>query len=200
MTDRYHESLDEETLSYLAGRGLDRDAVDGFRLGLVADPDPLHENFQGRLCIPYITPTGVVSMRFRCLLPHDHSSKEVSCPKYLQVDGEPTHIYNVQALHDADTVIGVCEGEVDGISATVAGLHAVGIPGVHNWKPFYYRLFQDFERVIVLGDGDDEGRKFAGKLSHAIPGGEARVMPSGMDVNSFIAEEGAKSFLEYALN
>lgn len=133
-------------------------------------------------------------MRFRCLAEHD--CKEVGCPKYIQPSNEPTHIYNVQALHDADTVIGVCEGEIDAISATLAGIPSVGIPGASNWKPFWYRLFDDFGRVIILGDGDTAGRKFASKLSHTIPGGEAKVLPDGQDVNSFIVDHGSGAFLE----
>lgn len=197
LTDRYHEALDQETLGYLSARGLDQDAVRGNRLGLVTDPDPMHADYVGRLAIPYITPTGVVSMRFRCLEPHDHSDKEVSCPKYIQPKGEPTHLFNVLALHTADTAIGVCEGEVDAITATLAGLPSVGIPGATNWKPFWHRLFQDFERVIVLGDGDKAGREFASKLSHILPGGEAKVMPDEMDVNEFVCDRGKEAFLDY---
>lgn len=195
LADRYHEALDQETRTYLEGRGLDQDAVHGFRLGLVSDPDPLHEEYRGRLSIPYITPTGVVSMRFRCLEQHD--CKENGCPKYIQPKGEPTHIYNVNALHIADTVVGVCEGEVDAMTATVAGLPSVGIPGASNWKPFWARLFQDFAQVIVLGDGDKAGREFASKLSHILPGGEAKVLPEGMDVNSLVVEKGAAEFLDF---
>jgi DNA primase len=195
LARQYNEALTPEVATYLSERGLDQDAVDGFLLGVVSDPDPLHNPFRGRLSIPYITPTGIVSMRFRCLLPHDHSSKDITCPKYLQAEGEPTHIYNVQALHDADTVIGISEGEIDAQSATLAGLPTAGIPGIENWKPFYYRLFQDFERVIIFGDGDVAGRKFASKLSHSIPGGEAKVLPEGEDINSFIVERGKDAFL-----
>ena len=194
LARQYNAAVTPAVASYLSARGLDRAAVDGFLLGEVSDPDPLHAPFLGRLSIPYITPTGIVSMRFRCLLEHDHSSKEVTCPKYLQAEGEPTHLYNVQALHDADTIIGVSEGEIDAISGTLAGIPTVGCPGIENWKPFYYRLFQDFERVIIFGDGDVAGRKFASKLSHAIPGGEAKVLPEGMDVNSFVVEHGEEAF------
>lgn len=193
LARQYNAAMTPAVRTYLSERGLDQDAADGFLLGEVSDPDPLHVPYVGRLSIPYITPTGVVSMRFRCLEQHD--CKELGCPKYLQAAGEPTHLYNVQALHDADTIIGVSEGEIDAETATISGLPTVGIPGIENWKPFYYRLFQDFERVIVFGDGDVAGRKFASKLSHTIPGGEARVLPEGMDVNSFVVQQGKDAFL-----
>lgn len=193
---RYHESLDEETTTYLAARGLDQDAVRGSLLGLVVDPDPLHEPFRGRLSIPYITPTGIVSMRFRCLRRHD--CKAEKCPKYVQPEGDRTHIYNVQALHDADTMVGICEGELDALVATIAGLPSVGTPGIRNFKPFYYRLFDDFERVLILGDGDKDGRSFTAKLAHAIATAEARALPDGYDVNSYVLEHGAEAFLAFA--
>lgn len=197
----YHEALDEATIIYLVGRGLDQDAVRGSLLGLVATPDPLHQDFIGRLSIPFITPTGVVSMRFRCLSDHHEPGGEPgTCPKYLQPEGSPTHIYNVQALHDADTIIGISEGELDARIATKCDIPTVGIPGANNWKQFWYRLFEDFERVLVFGDGDKAGRTFTGKLSSTIPGGEGRVLDAGHDVTSFVLEYGAESFRDFALS
>lgn len=193
---RYHAALDPATASYLAARGLDQDDVRGSLLGLVADPDPLHGDYVGRLSIPFITPTGVVGIRFRCLV--DHDCHAVGCPKYLGVEGAATHIYNVQALHDADTVIGVSEGELDAVVATKV-VPTVGIPGINNWKPFYYRLFEDFERVLIFGDGDKAGRSFAGKLSSSIPGGEGKVLEAGHDVTSYVLAHGLESFREFAL-
>lgn len=197
VTDRYHASLldNPEALTYLADRGITREMASGSRLGLVSDPDALHEEYRGRLALPYLTPTGVITMRFRCL--ENHSCSDNGCPKYIQPKGEPTHLYNVQALHDADTEVGICEGELDAIVATEAGYPSVGVPGVQNWKPFYYRLFADFERVVIFGDGDAAGRTFASQLAHNIPNGEAKVMPSGSDVNSYVVEYGSDSLLEY---
>lgn len=194
LAHRYHGALTPEVRSYLADRALDQDAVDGALLGLVSDPDPAHEAYRGRLAIPFITPTGVVSMRFRCLEDHDCSD---GCAKYLGVAGAETHLYNVQALHDATTMIGVSEGELDALVATHAGLPTVGCPGASSWKPFYYRLFDDFEYVFVLGDGDTAGRKWAGGLVPNIPGAVSRVMPADHDVTSYVMEHGSDAFLEF---
>lgn len=195
LAQRYHESLTPEVVTYLEDRGIDQDAIAGFHLGYVDDPDPMHEPYRGRLSIPFLTPTGVVYMRFRCL--EDHDCREEGHGKYEGARGTETHLYNVQALHDADTVVGITEGELDALVSTVSGFPAVGVPGATNWKPFYHRLFDDFEQVIVLGDGDKAGREFTGKLTQIIPTAEAKLMPEGMDVNSFVLENGAKSFLDY---
>ena len=195
LTDRYHEALTPEVLSYLEGRGLGPDAVSGSRLGLVADPDPAHEPYRGRLSIPFITPTGVVYMRFRCL--EDHDCKEIpGHGKYESPAGEQTHLYNVQALHDATDRVGIAEGELDALVATYAGLPTVGCVGVSNWKPYYYRLFDDFQYVYVLGDGDSAGRKWASGLVPNIPGAVSRVQPAGYDVSSYVVEHGAEAWLE----
>lgn len=197
LTDRYHETLlqSEETLSYLASRALDRDAVVGARLGLVTDPDPNHDQYQGRLAIPFLTPTGVVHMRFRCLEEHAHEGHG----KYESPAGESTTLYNVEALHRAGGTIAVCEGEFDALVSTVAGLPAVGVPGVQSWKPYYYRLFEDFERVILLGDGDKAGRQFVNKLAPNIKAAVPRPTPEDYDVSKYVVEYGEEGFLAYAL-
>ncbi len=50
-----------------------------FRLGFVANPETGHEIYQGKLAIPYITPSGVIDIRFRSL-------NNDSGPKYLLYD------------------------------------------------------------------------------------------------------------------
>lgn len=201
LADRYHEALTEEVLSYLAGRGIDQAAADGFRLGLVTDPDPSHFKYEGRLSIPFITPTGVVSIRFRCLADHgEQSCSDLWHGKYEGLEGEETRIYNVQALHDARDTIGLCEGELDAAVATSAGLPSVGIPGINNFKPYYYRLFEDFERVILLGDGDAAGRSMVATLSHNMPNAVRRPLPQDHDVTSYVVEFGRDEFLSYALD
>lgn len=195
IAQRYHDDLTPEVSTYLADRGIDKDVAHGYLLGLVVSPDPLHEAYEGRLSIPYITPTGVVSMRFRCL--EDHECRDLGHGKYEGMPGENTFLFNVQALHDADIEVGISEGELDAIVATISGVYAVGVPGAQNWKPHWYRLFDDFERVPILGDGDKAGRAFASKLAHNIPNGEAKVMPTGHDVTSYVVENGAEDFVAF---
>lgn len=195
LADSYHAALDEKTLSYLGARGIGPDAASGYRLGLVVDPDPAHYQYVGRLSIPFITPTGVVYIRFRCL--EDHNCKDHSHGKYEGVSGESTHLYNVGALHAAGDTVVVAEGELDALISTEAGMPAVGVPGATNWKPFYYRLFDDYERVIIVGDGDTAGREFVATLSRNLGNAIRRPMPEGYDVNSYVLEHGADEYLAY---
>lgn len=192
LTDRYHAKLTPSVREYLNGRGITDGAIDEFRLGLVTDPDPTHEMFVGRLSIPFITPTGVVSMRFRCL--EDHDCKPLKHGKYEGIAGEQSRLFNVSALHTAMGSVGICEGELDAIVASVSGMASVGVPGASAFKRYWYRLFDDFETVYVLGDGDSSGRKFASELSGNIRGARALPMPAGYDVSSYVQEHGAEAF------
>ena len=91
-TENYAESL-SEALPYLASRGITEETARMFRLGFVATPEAGHEPYLGKLAIPYLTPSGVVDIRFRSL-------NNDSGPKYLSRPGASTHIFNVNALSD----------------------------------------------------------------------------------------------------
>ncbi|NJP50070.1 toprim domain-containing protein [Streptomyces sp. SBST2-5] len=147
-----------------------------------------HEQYQGRLAIPYLTPAGVVNMRFRCLQPHD--CKAVDCPKYLSADGAGTNLYNVLDLKKDSPFIVVCEGEIDAMSFSLAGIPAVGVPGVDAWQKHFARCLEDFEVIYSAGDGDKAGSKFNSLLSREVKARPLRF-PRGMDANALYVKEGA---------
>ena len=64
------------------------------RFGVVEEPEIGHEAFIGRLCIPYITKSGVVDLRFRSLNPAVE-------PKYMGMTGAETKMYNVLDIKKA---------------------------------------------------------------------------------------------------
>lgn len=168
---------------YLETRGLSVDEARRFHLGVVADPLPGHEAFAGRLAIPYITPTGVVDIRFRSINGED--------PKYMGMVGAKTTMFNTQACFAADKYICVTEGEIDAITMGVKTEHpTVGIPGANNWKPHYARILDDYDVVIVLADGDNAGLEFAKKISREVPNVNIIQMLEGEDVNSMYLKQG----------
>ena len=110
---------------------------------MVVDPLPGHEQFAGRLAIPYITPSGVVDIRFRSINGED--------PKYMGMPGAETTMFNTSSVFNANKYICVTEGEFDCIMMSVKTNHpTVGIPGANNWKSHYSRILDDFDMVIVL--------------------------------------------------
>ena len=198
---RYHESLTAEAVSYLDARGIGEAERDSYQLGSAESPDPEHEPYTGRLSIPYITPAGVVSIKFRCMDSHHEEGQDPGgCPKYLGEAGEDTYLYNVMALHESSDTVAICEGELDALVCTMQGIPAVGVPGATKWRPHWHRLFEDYDTIIALGDGDAAGREFARKVIDKVHGADSRVLPAGHDVNSYVLEHGTVGFLEYALS
>lgn len=173
-----------QVADYLTGRGITRDMAVTFRLGYVATPAPGHEPYAGRLAIPYITPAGVVDIRFRAVV-------DTEGAKYLSRPGAQPTLFNVGAFFRPSMTVAICEGELDTVVMdTVSGVPAVGCPGVQLWKPYYNRLFAD-HRVLVMCDGDDAGRDFGKRLAREVDGAVPIHLPDGHDVNSLFQAGGA---------
>ena len=187
---RYQQDLaaDSAAQAYLLGRGFTEQAAQRFRLGVVKTPVQGHESRRGRLALPYITPAGVVNFRFRCL--QQHSCKEAGHAKYLGLEGFETNLYNVADLNKAGSTICVTEGELDAVTLSMCDIAAVAVPGATNFKKHQARCFDDFSRVLVLGDGDTAGGGLNKKLINDVRATPLR-MPKGRDVNSLYLEGGA---------
>lgn len=182
-TENYEQNLDE-VLPYLAGRGITEETARMFRLGFVKQPETGHEPYIGKLAIPYLTPAGVIDIRFRSL-------NADAGPKYMSRPGASTHIYNIGALQMDSDVLVICEGEIDTIIATQVGFAAVGLPGANNWKPFYSRVLADWEKIMLFCDGDNAGREMAKNISRELDNVFPVFMPDGADVNDVYLSEGA---------
>ena len=182
-TQRYGGAIELAT-EYLSSRHLSVEEASIFHLGVVEDPLPGHEPYKGRLAIPYITPSGVVDIRFRAMHNED--------PKYMGLVGAKTTMFNTKACFVADKYICVTEGEFDCIMMGVKTQHpTIGIPGANNWKPHYAKILDDFEIVIVLADGDAAGLEFGKKISRELGNVNIISMPEGEDVNSMMVKQGS---------
>ena len=181
-TQQYSTHLDKAK-DYLATRLLSVEEARTFHLGVVVDPLPGHEQFTGRLAIPYITPSGVVDIRFRSINGED--------PKYMGMPGAETTMFNTSSVFNANKYICVTEGEFDCIMMSVKTNHpTVGIPGANNWKSHYSRILDDFDMVIVLMDGDKAGAEFGKKIVREMSNTNLIPMPDGEDVNSVFIKLG----------
>lgn len=179
-TSRYEKDVGRAA-HYLAGRGLTEATARSFRLGVVHDPLPGDEAYRGRLCIPYLTRAGVVSVRYRCIERHDCDVHGGT--KYLGRPGARTHLFNVGDLLLPGDLVCITEGELDAVILHQAGLPSVGVPGANNWKKHYSRIFEDHRRIICFADGDEAGRKFGKLVAEQAQGVVVVSMPEGMDVN-----------------
>lgn len=195
VVTKYQNALtqDEGAVRYLMRRGLDKGIVTGSRLGVVSNPEQDHSHVNGWLCIPYLDKNDVpLSMRFRCIQEHDCSERGHG--KYMGLTDEPTRTFNVQAIVRAKNEINLTEGEMDCITLHKMGLHAIGIPGVHNWKPWHRRMLAGFGVINIWADTDTEGLKFARKVQGQLR--HARVVPlPAKDVNASFVQYGAEHLL-----
>lgn len=185
-------------VEYLASRGLSKDSATSFRLGYVANPLPGHETYIGKIALPYLTRSGVVSIRFRTLPDIvDGVPQPISGPKYVHVFGDTPRIYNPSDLCRRESYVCICEGELDAISAHQAGLPAAGIAGVNGWRDYFARCFVGYEAVYILADNDDKGQgaTFGEKLAAQIQNARVVLMSPGHDVNSTLVTEGADALL-----
>lgn len=194
-TAEYNESL-TLAVPYLQNRGIDPDIADQWMLGVVLDPLPGHEEYKGRLSIPYLTPTGAVDMKFRCIA--DHSCKDTGCVKYLGESGQQTRLFGVKSLRVESPFICVCEGELDTLCASAAGLPAVGISGANKWRSHWQYVFEGYSEVVVLADGDEAGKRMAENVVSHLYNARVVLLPTGEDVNSFLHKHGARSLRERA--
>jgi DNA primase len=183
-TENYEKNLDE-VAPYLEGRGITKETALMFRLGFVKNPEAGHEPYLGKLAIPYLTPSGVIDIRFRSLSGDNG-------PKYLSRPGASTHIFNVAALNTDSDVLVICEGEIDTMIATQVGFAAVGLPGANNWKPFYSRVLADWEKIMLFCDGDNAGKEMAKTITRELDNVFPIFMPENCDVNDVYLAEGAE--------
>ena len=174
--DEYRRALNHEPRVYqwLRDRGLYHSAVEKFRLGYDGS----------RLSIPYFDYFGrVVDVARRSLNGGD--------PKYLRSGNFPFMVRSA----DADRVI-LCEGELDTITAHMAGYKALGIPGSECWEDEWAYLLRDCD-VTIAFDGDDAGHKLTARVAKVLRlvGVDARVvdMPEGKDINDLWVQGGKRA-------
>jgi DNA primase len=179
--------------AYLKKRGLSADSAASFQLGVVESPYPGHEQYHGRLVIPYQTLGGICGAAFRCIAHED--CKPFHNDKYLWPSGVSRRMFNTIALDVDSPFIAICEGEMDTITAVQAGIPAVGIPGVKAWQDYWARCLRGYDTVFVLADHDDsgEGQAMAHRVGSAVSAARTVLMPEGHDVNSFVLENGPEA-------
>lgn len=202
LTQRQRDSLERqcrrweanlgEAAAYLEGRGFTEETAVRARLGVVDEPLPWNWRTLGRLSIPYITRSGVVDIRYRCI--RDCNDKD--CPKYLGEPGQRTRIYNVGAVLESRAGLSICEGELDALTLIQCGIPAVGLPGARSWKGRYERVLEDGAPFTVWADGDIDGREFAEETAKALRDSVVIRLPDGMDVNSAYMKYGEDWIIE----
>lgn len=186
---------------YLERRGISEEVAKRFRLGVCSGVIPEHAHMKNRLIIPYLTPTGPLAIKARCL--KQHACKEEHCAKYLAQDDSVPLLYNTaDLLGDAD-VLYVCEGELDAVVVSgMLHLACVAYPGTSAWRPYFNRAVgPDWAGIVVVADGDEPGRDAARSTAKHLRG-RVLKLPDGEDTNSLMLKVGVdetrKLFVDFA--
>jgi DNA primase len=186
-TSYYEKSL-EAAETWLASRGIPLDLAREYRLGVVAAPCSGHESYVGRLAIPYLTRSGVSTIRFRAL--------DDSTPKYLSLPRDTGRLYNTGAFFLRSPRIALIEGEFDAlVTHEYAGIPAIGLQGASAWRPIYRRCFASYAEILVVGDGDEAGRKFVDRVVADLDNSRPVYLPDGADCNSLYLDEGPEGLI-----
>lgn len=197
VTEFHAQMPDSPAEEHLIHRGLYQsdlqEQVERFRLGYVGDPLPGFERYQGMLAIPYLRVHprhgwGCVSIRFRRL--------GESGPKYRTMPGDRPRLYNTNALNLNVRDVGITEGELDAVTASVCGLPTVGVPGAQSWKPHFAELFRGYRTVYVFTDGDTAGEQFGETIGSQLSNSKIIPCPPGEDINSLLIDGGVETVRE----
>ena len=177
--------------SFLEPRGIELGAATSARLGWASEDVPGYERFAGMMSIPYVTPGGVVAIKFRRL--------NGDMPKYDAPSGQHARLFNVAAFQAPGDVIAICEGELDALVCTsVVGVPAVGTPGT-TFLEHWPRCFADHARVLIVADNDEKddgsnpGLKHAKSVQKQIPNSQIIMPPVGLDLGEWVLECGPEA-------
>lgn len=186
---RKYETEIHRAGEWLESRGIDLDLASEYRLGVVAEPCSGHEQYTGRLAIPYLTRAGVVTIRFRTL--------DGTQPKYMSLPRDSGRLYNTQAffLRQSPRIV-ITEGEIDALTVhEFAGIPAIGLQGASAWRPIYKRCFLGYPEILVVGDGDEAGRKFTDRIVNEVENSRPVYLPDNEDCNSIFLEQGPEGLI-----
>jgi DNA primase len=200
---QYQGSPAEE---YLIARGLGEGA-DKYLPGYVGDSVTGHERYKNHLVIPYLRPAGgahkVATIRFRCirdecvkdsggeyLFLSGQKEQHEGHGKYQSLPGDHPRLYNTGSLITPSPYVAITEGEFSSWAVDLDGIPSVAIQGVSAWKDHFDRAFAGYEKVFILGDGDEAGQGMTEKLAGRLPNGVPIDLPRGSDPDSLRHDHG----------
>src|SRR5690606_31837970 len=104
--------------------------------------------------------------------------------KYQSLPGDRPRLYNTGALISPSPYVAIIEGEFSSWAVDLEGIPAVSTQGVSAWKDHYDRAFAVYEKICIVGDGDQDGREVAENLASRLPNGVPSGHPDGQDPDS----------------
>jgi DNA primase len=215
-TEVYHAAIfmQPRILEYLAKRRIDLDVIRRHRIGYATgndlakyfrfrdwDPEiandlgligPRGEYFRQRIVTPEVREGRAIYLVGR-------ATQKYQRAKYLGLPGAPKPLYGLETIKRAKDVF-VCEGPMDWLTLVKWGYPAVALLGSHL-KQDQISEIADAERIFIVTDSDEPGRKSARQLAE-IFSKRARIvppLPNAKDVNELaMRPEGHRIFVQLA--
>jgi DNA primase len=206
-----HSPLRSGGRSYLAQRGLSDATIESFRIGQIGDRASLMRDAcrtfgedrlkrcgvvaDGRSGSRLIFPSGYILFPFierdavrylQARRPDGETAYRWFCPATL-----PPPAFNLDALETASRSILICEGVTDVLSAAEMGKDAIGLLGANSQLDPAIIMKLKRRNVIVVGDADPPGQKFARNLVNLLSSrgitAVSRLPPAGAnDLNAYL--------------
>jgi len=140
----WHLNMPDSRREYFLKRGLFDQAINDFMLGWDGK----------RYTIPHLyrlVPFGVKRRQSEI--------NDGIDAKYTSVTGSRAGLFNADVLWNTDKVV-ICEGEIDAMLLTQWGFPAVSsTAGAGTWKADWVKLFSSVQKIWILYDNDEAGRK-----------------------------------------
>jgi len=213
-TEVYHAAIftQPRVLGYLAKRRIDLDMIRRHRIGYATgndlakyfrfrgwDPEiasdlgligPRGEYFRQRIVIPELRDGRAIYLVGRATQAYQKA-------KYLGLPGAPKPLYGVELIRSAAEVF-IVEGAFDWLTLSEWGYPTVALLGSHL-KHDQISEIADAERIFIVTDSDEPGRKSARQLAEIL-GKRARIvppLPNAKDVNELaMRQQGQAIFAE----
>lgn len=205
-TEVYHAAIfsQPKVLEYLAKRRIDLDIVRRHHIGFATgndlakyfrfrgwDPEiasdwgltgPRGEYFRQRIVIPELRDGRAIYLVGR-------ATQNYQKAKYLGLPGAPKPLYGGELIRGASEVF-LVEGAFDWLTLVEWGYPTVALLGSHLKQELVGEL-ADVQRVFIVTDSDEPGRKSARQLAETF-GKRARIvppLPNAKDVNELARKQ-----------
>jgi len=108
-----------------------------------------------------------VAARFRTTMPEAATHKALSAKGSENQPGVPYMRDVGWAAAEQGLPLVITEGEMDALCARSMGFNSVSSPGASSFKRWWVDEWRGVRRLLVLGDGDEAGERFVGKVKRA---------------------------------
>jgi hypothetical protein len=142
----------------------------------------IHADEDGLTFIPYRLTDGP-TFRTRVVAPDGR--------RWWSDDGQGQLLFGLElepGFHPELPVL-ITEGETDCLAARELGWQALGAPGARSFRSEWRAVFERFDVIYAVGDGDAAGRIFAWTVRRCVPWARPVVLPEEADLRELLQSD-----------